>query len=314
MAGQRALLDQIEALERVHGLPAGGPPIGIAGKRGWVTRQAFQNYFHSQICQCLKSVTAKMAETPEVGNSAPLRPGVSVQLDLVPRDWVSHPGGSLIQRGKLTVTTQQLTWPRGSRSQVATPGPPWAIPVIQPFQAGGFTPTQPPLDISGSGGGFGPDDGGVPGDDQGNSRAGGGGEPGDDLAPGGGDVPPQNAPPVPDGWEVLGFVPQFVPINRGSLEVGSGLLQADVLMQLISAVIARVAPIAKAAFAGQQAGGATRGDDDTTSTLGAKKTQRKWCILCLGGGGLLWHPGRGCPWSVQWRLTYLFRDIAMTLG
>lgn len=36
-AGQRAILEQIEALERVHGLPAGAPVGGATGKRGRVT-------------------------------------------------------------------------------------------------------------------------------------------------------------------------------------------------------------------------------------------------------------------------------------
>lgn len=120
------------------------------------------------------------------------------------------------------------------------------------FQIGVFAPSQVPLNVPGPGDDLGHDAGCVPGDDHNNNGAGGGGAPVDDEASGGSGVPLQ---PVLGGCDVPVPVPQQVPSDRGTLEDGSGLLQSEVLMQLISADIAGVAPIAKAAFAGQQARG-----------------------------------------------------------
>lgn len=66
---------------------------------------------------------------------------------------------------------------------------------------------------------------------------------------------------------------QLVPGDRGALGRGSGLLQADVLTQLISVVIAGVAPMARAAFAGEQSNSdtAARGGEDAAASSGSQK-------------------------------------------
>lgn len=73
------------------------------------------------------------------------------------------------------------------------------------------------------------------------------------------------------------------------------------LMQLISAVIAGVAPIAKATFAGQQPDGNSGGGDDDASTSGAKKP--KEVIHSLPWGGLLRRPKGSSYWPGQWLIT-----------
>lgn len=59
VAGQKAILDQLEALERAHGLPLSGLPAGAPAKKGRVTRQSFQNDFYSQVHQRLLSVATR---------------------------------------------------------------------------------------------------------------------------------------------------------------------------------------------------------------------------------------------------------------
>lgn len=96
VAGQRAILEQIEALERTHDLPAGAPVGGATGKRDRVTRQASQQLFHTQICQCLMSVTAKAAATPGSGIGETPRLDITGLQDLVPRDLAPRMGGGLL--------------------------------------------------------------------------------------------------------------------------------------------------------------------------------------------------------------------------
>lgn len=74
VAGQMAILAQLEALERAHKLPL-GVQGGAPGKRGRVTRQAPQLSFQEQVHQCLMSVAAKAA-----GAVVP-RSGVAPRLD-----------------------------------------------------------------------------------------------------------------------------------------------------------------------------------------------------------------------------------------
>lgn len=49
LVNQGAILTQIKALEKAHSLPPGGKPSGAPGKKGCITRQASQQYFHSQV-------------------------------------------------------------------------------------------------------------------------------------------------------------------------------------------------------------------------------------------------------------------------
>lgn len=112
--------------------------------------------------------------------------------------------------------------------------------------------------------------------------------------------------PVPDAQLVQGDVSS----QAGS----SGLLQPDVLAQLISAVIAGMAPIAKAAFAGQETSGdaVSRSSEDAASFSGAKKQMEApyslpWGTSCGGPKGV------AIEGSVM-DLPMPSGDIAMPLG
>lgn len=75
-AGQQAILEQIEALERARGLPAGGSQ-GVPGKRDRITWQVSQQFFHSQIYQRLMSVMAKVVGTPGFGTGEDRSPSAA---------------------------------------------------------------------------------------------------------------------------------------------------------------------------------------------------------------------------------------------
>lgn len=269
-AGQQAILDQIEVLEKAHGFPAGGPLGEVPGKRGHLTRQASQQLFHSQIYQHLMSVTAKAAGSPGLGPDSAPHPNVQGQLDLVPRDPVSHSGGNPLPSGEYP-NTPQPSWPWGPQSQTAASGSLGIVTLTQPSLVGGSAPVHPPLMVPGSGDGLVPDGRGLLIEDQSGSGSGGNGEPEDEETPGGGTAPMQPMPPRPDGREAPMPGQQSVPVDAGNLTGGSGILQPEVLMQLIPAVIAGVAPIAKAAFTGQQMGGVPGGGDETVTVSGLKK-------------------------------------------
>lgn len=94
---------------------------------------------------------------------------------------------------------------------------------------------------------------------------------------------------VPREGGGLAPVPLPVLADKGALGNASGLLQMEVLTQLISAVIAGVAPIARAAFSGQ------RPEGNTASGVGGMlvpppvlQNRRRCCILALGG--IVWWP------------------------
>lgn len=110
-------------------------------------------------------------------------------------------------------------------------------------------------------------------------------------------MPPGGDPGVGHGSvDSSGPSPQLplLTMEPGPSALGQGLLQADVLTQLISAVIAGVTPIAKAAFLQQAAGDAGVGaSGDGASSSGPSKPKEvvhslPWGVSCgsaLGGVG-----------------------------
>lgn len=102
VAGQWAILEQFEALERAHGLPSSGPSGGVPGKKGWVTRQVSQQYFHSM-------VTAKTGVTPADGSGEVPWPDVPVHQDLVSRELVPRPSGGHSNTGESHTAAPQFT-------------------------------------------------------------------------------------------------------------------------------------------------------------------------------------------------------------
>lgn len=85
-------------------------------------------------------------------------------------------------------------------------------------------------------------------------------------------------------WPV---VPPSNPVGVGDLGSALGLLQSDILTQLISATIAGVAPITKATFLGQQSSGGGGNSAASSASLKQKEVVHSlpWGAPCGSSSG-----------------------------
>lgn len=123
----------------------------------------------------------------------------------------------------------------------------------------------------------------------------------------------RNSCPVP-GQDRVPQDPQLPPIDGGNLGTGLGLLRPELLTQLISAVVAGVALIARAMFSGQQdpSDGTSGGGGDLAGSSSSKKQREvvhslPWGASCGGSSG-----GSAGGSGVESPLPSV--DIAMPLG
>lgn len=245
VADRGAIFAQIEALERAHGLPPGGSSGGAHGKRGRLTHQMSHQTFQLQIHLRLMAVVEKSFGAVVPVSVVNPCPDVVAGGDVVLADVQPCPSSEYILAPHLG------SWPLGLGSPAAASG--FSSPglatqlginmVVQgvPAPPGGrFCTTSGCLGDSGNtlcgpaagvgaGGGIAPNGVTVPGDSR------------ECL----------NTRPVPVQDAGFPWVPLLAPVDKGLPGLGHGLLQADVLSQLISVVIEGLAPIARAALTQQ---------------------------------------------------------------
>lgn len=210
-----ALLAQVEALERALGLSASGPPAGSKRKRVRVTRHTSPDLFHSQMQQRLAVVTERAASIPVVTGVDASRTEDVGHGQLVPAGSAATLAGASGEYGGLPPPGSSPWGPRGVAASSGSSG------VDQGLQDGALG--SPPRR-----------------EDTGGMLAGGGalGAAVSQVSMGGS----LGVGPTP--VEGSGGSPQLpvLPDGLGPSAPGGGLLQADVLTQLIAAVIVGVAP------------------------------------------------------------------------
>lgn len=271
-----AILAQIEALERVHGLPPGGVVDRAPVKRGRLTRSAPDlsgPSMSSQIQRRLTAVAEKAASAVVPVAGVDSRPAGVPGGNLVPAGALPQWGGRRELPGEYESPLQLGSWPWGSRSQAAAPG---SSDSGLADQGGFFRSAQGRPLVLGTGLGSLPSTPAVAGlqsegsgDGVGTDRA---------SAVGIGEAPVAPEVPILIATVSPSPGPSQVPVEGGTPGVGAGLLQADVLAQLISAVFVEVAPIAKAAFSSQ----AEKDPKESDGASGAQKPKEVFHALLWG--------------------------------